>query len=304
MAANSINNFLVISRQRFLRYALNGLTGQNKNRAWVVGKEHYDLGNDMFAAHLDSRLTGSCGYWRDADNLNAAQEAKLDLICRKINLQPGQTLFDIGCGWGAFMGYAAEKYGAVCTGATVSREQVKYIAGRYKQLPVTPLLQDYRDAVGKYDHVVSMGMFEHVGPKNFRSYFETAERLLKDEGFFLLHFVASNQSTNRIDPWMDKYIFPNGVLPSLKQVGEAMEGLFMVEDLHNFGADYDLTLMAWQRKFDSNWELIKENYGERFRRMWTFYLQSCAAGFRTRNIQLWQLVLAKRGVRGGYVTIR
>lgn len=277
---------------------------QSKKRAWIVGREHYDLGNDMFAAHLDSRLTGSCGYWREADDLDAAQEAKLDLVCRKIGLKPGETVFDIGCGWGAFMGYAAEKYGAICTGVTISQEQTNYIHERYGHLPVTPLLMDYRDAVGQYDHVVSMGMFEHVGPKNFRSYFETANRLLKDGGFFLLHTVGSNQSTDRIDAWMDKYIFPNGVLPSLKQVGEAIEGLFMVEDLHNFGADYDKTLMAWQSKFDSNWASLKEKYGERFRRMWSFYLQSCAAGFRTRNIQLWHLVLAKRGVHGGYETIR
>lgn len=277
---------------------------QNKDRAWIVGREHYDLGNDMFAAHLDSRLTGSCGYWADADDLDSSQEAKLDLVCRKIGLKPGQTVFDIGCGWGAFMGYAAEKYGAICTGVTISQEQFSYINERYGHLPVTPLLRDYRDAEGEYDHVVSMGMFEHVGPKNFRAYFETANRILKDGGLFLLHTVGSNQSTNRIDAWMDKHIFPNGVLPSIKQIGEAVEGLFTMEDLHNFGADYDKTLMAWQAKFDSNWESIKEKYGERFRRMWSFYLQSCAAGFRARNIQLWQFVLAKQGVPGGYTTVR
>ena len=202
------------------------------------------------------------------------------------------------------MGFAAEKYGATCSGVTISEEQVNYIAERYGHLPVTGMLKDYRDATGTFDHVVSMGMFEHVGPKNYRAYFETAERLLEDGGFFLLHTIGGNKSTNAIDPWMDKYIFMNGVLPSVSQIGGAIEGLFVVEDWHNFGADYDKTLVAWYEKFRSNWDSLKERYTERFYRMWKFYLLSCAGGFRSRNIQLWQIVLAKRGVPGGYVTVR
>ena len=284
---------------------------QNKRRAWIVGDQHYNLGNDLFAATFDSRLTGSCGYWKDTDPamdsaqaLDAAQDAKLDLICRKIGLREGQSVFDIGCGWGAFMGYAAEKYGARCSGVTISREQAAYIAERYAPLPVEARLMDYRDATGTYDHVVSMGMFEHVGPKNYRAYFETASRLLNNGGFFLLHTIGSNHSSGVIDPWMDKYIFENGVLPSVAQVGAAIEELFMVEDWHNFGADYDKTLVAWFRKFDSNWEGLKEKYDERFYRMWKYYLLACAGGFRARNIQLWQVVLAKRGTPGGYMTVR
>ena len=277
---------------------------QNKKRAWDVGDQHYNLGNDLFAATFDSRLTGSCGYWKEATDLDGAQDAKLDLVCRKIGLQAGQRVFDIGCGWGAFMGFAAERYGAVCTGATISREQVKYVQERYAGLPVEAQLKDYRDATGVYDHVASMGMFEHVGPKNYRVYFETAERLLKDDGLFLLHTIGSNRSANAIDPWMDKYIFVNGVLPSVAQIGRAIEGLFVVEDWHNFGADYDKTLVAWFEKFDSNWESLKDAYDERFYRMWKFYLLACAGGFRARNIQLWQIVLSKRGVPGGYATVR
>ena len=202
------------------------------------------------------------------------------------------------------MGFAAEKYGAHCTGVTISSEQANYIAERYSHLPVNGLLVDYRDATGKYDHVVSMGMFEHVGPRNYRVYFETAERLLDDGGFFLLHTIGSNRSANAIDPWMDKYIFVNGVLPSVAQIGSAIEGLFMVEDWHNFGADYDKTLVEWYEKFHSNWDSLKDRYSERFYRMWKFYLLACAGGFRSRNIQLWQIVLAKRGVPGGYATVR
>ena len=277
---------------------------QSKSRAFIAADVHYDLGNDLFAGTFDSRLTGSCGYWAEADELDASQDAKLDLICRKIGLKKGDRVFDIGCGWGAFMGYAAEKYGAICEGVTVSKEQVAYIHDRYADLPVTATLADYRDAQGQFDHIVSMGMFEHVGPKNYRTYFETAHRLLKENGFFLLHTIGGQGSTDQIDPWLDKYIFPNGVLPSLKQVGESIEGLFMVEDLHNFGADYDKTLMAWHHKFESNWPTLSQNYDERFRRMWNYYLLTCAGGFRARHIQLWQFVLAKRGIPGGYTSVR
>jgi len=277
---------------------------QSKSRAFIAADVHYDLGNDLFAGTFDSRLTGSCGYWAEADELDASQDAKLDLICRKIGLKKGDRVFDIGCGWGAFMGYAAEKYGAICEGVTVSKEQVAYIHDRYADLPVKATLADYRDAQGQFDHIVSMGMFEHVGPKNYRTYFETAHRLLKENGFFLLHTIGGQGSTDQIDPWLDKYIFPNGVLPSLKQVGESIEGLFMVEDLHNFGADYDKTLMAWHYKFESNWPTLSQNYDERFRRMWNYYLLACAGGFRARHIQLWQFVLAKRGIPGGYISVR
>ena len=277
---------------------------QSKRRAWTVGRQHYDLGNDLFEATFDSRLTGSCGYWRDAADLDAAQDAKLDLVCRKIGLRAGQRVFDIGCGWGAFMGFAAERYGARCAGVTISQEQVRYVAKRYAGMPVEARLRDYRDAIGEYDHVVSMGMFEHVGPKNYRRYFEVVDRVLEGDGFFLLHTIGSNESTNAVDPWMDKYIFRNGALPSMAQIGRAIEGLFIVEDWHSFGADYDKTLMAWFQKFDGNWERLKDIYDERFYRMWKFYLLASAGGFRSRNIQLWQIVLSKHGVPGGYTSVR
>ena len=277
---------------------------QSRRRAWAVGEQHYDLGNDLFAATFDSRLTGSCGYWKDAADLDAAQEAKLDLVCRKIGLRRGNSVFDIGCGWGAFMGFAAEIYGAICTGVTISREQVKYVAERYVGLAVDARLADYRDATGRYDHVVSMGMFEHVGAKNYRTYFEVADRLLEDDGLFLLHTIGSRSPSITTDPWMDKYIFRNGALPSAGQIGRAIEGLFVVEDWHSFGLDYDRTLMAWSANFDRNWERLKGRYSERFYRMWKFYLLASAGGFRSRNIHLWQIVLSKRGVSGGYTSVR
>jgi cyclopropane-fatty-acyl-phospholipid synthase len=278
---------------------------QSVRRAFIPAKVHYDLGNDLFEATFDTRLTGSCGYWCHATDLDSAQEAKHDLVCRKIGLKSGQQVFDIGCGWGAFMKFAAERYGAQCTGVTVSREQAAWGRERCRGLPVHFILGDYRGVTGEYDHLVSMGMFEHVGPKNYATYFRVAERLLKDDGLFLLHTIGSGDSTYAIDPWIDKYIFPNAVLPSVAQIGAAIEKRFLVEDWHNFGPDYDLTLVAWFQKFHGNWSRLREKYGgERFYRMWKYYLLSCAGGFRARAIQLWQIVLSKHGVPGGYVTVR
>ena len=280
------------------------LNRQNKKRAFIPAEVHYDLGNDIFESTFDTRLTGSCGYWKDASDLDSAQDAKHDLICRKLGLQPGQKVLDIGCGWGAFMKFAAERYGVECEGVTVSKEQVAWGEERCRDLPVTFHLKDYREVRGTFDRIVSMGMFEHVGSRNYPVYMETAHRCLADDGLFLLHTIGSNYTTTNIEPWLDKYIFPNGVLPSLAQLGKAMEKVFVVEDLHNFGADYDKTLCAWMEKFDDHWPKLAEKYDERFYRMWRYYLLSCAGAFRGRWIQLWQLVLSKHGVAGGYTTVR
>jgi cyclopropane-fatty-acyl-phospholipid synthase len=281
------------------------LNRQSIARSGKVAKVHYDLPADIHAATYDRRLTASCAYWKDAATLDQAQEKKLDLICRKIGLRAGHTVFDIGCGWGSFIGFAAEKYGAQCTGVTVSREQVAYVEKRYAGLPVAPLLMDYRLYDGsKVDRVVSVGMFEHVGSKNHRTYFESARRVLKDDGIFLLHTIWENERYPVIDAWQDKYIFPNGDLPSLGEITSAVEGLFVVEDVHNFGADYDKTLMAWNANFQSRRGEMAARHGERFCRMWEYYLQQNAAAFRCRHISVGQLVLTPHGLRGGYQAVR
>lgn len=273
---------------------------QNVKRAWQVGERHYDLGNDFYKAMLDPRMTYTCGYWQAASTLAEAQEAKLDLICRKLNLQPGMKVLDIGCGWGSFMGFAAEKYGVECVGVTISKEQAALGQERYRHLPVEFRLQDYRTVNEPFDHIVSVGMFEHVGHKNYRTYMEVAHRCLRDDGLFLLHTIGRNRRFSGADPWIDKYIFPNGELPSVGQIGDSVAGLFVVEDLHNFGADYDRTLMAWHANFEAAWPTFADQLGERFYRMWRYYLLCCAGAFRAREIQLWQWVLSKRGVAGGY----
>ena len=277
---------------------------QSSARAFVVGERHYDLGNDLYEAMLDTRMVYTCGYWKDTKSLDEAQEAKLDLVCRKIGLKEGDRILDIGCGWGSFAKYAAEKYGASVVGITVSKEQAALARANCAGLPIEIRLQDYRDARDRFDHIVSLGMFEHVGVKNYRTYFEVANRCLKDGGFFLLHTIGYVRSQLTSDPWIEKYIFPGGVIPSIAQIGKAIEELFLVEDLHNFGADYDKTLMAWFRNFDAAWPKLKEKYDDRFYRMWKYYLLSCAGAFRARDIQLWQIVLSKNGVPGGYTSVR
>ncbi len=277
---------------------------QSIRRAFHVGEKHYDIGNDLFATMLDKRMVYTCAYWKDAKDLDEAQENKLDLVCCKIGLKKNQHVLDIGCGWGSFIKFASERYGVSAVGVTVSKEQAEFAKESCKNLPIEIRLQDYRELNEKFDHIVSLGMFEHVGQKNHRTYMDVAARCLKDDGLFLLHTIGSNYTRHNPDPWVNKYIFPNGVLPSLKDISMAMENLFVLEDLHSFGADYDKTLMAWFKNFDENWMQIRDKYGARFYKMWKYYLLSCAGAFRARNLQLWQLVLSKSGVQGGYLSVR
>lgn len=273
---------------------------QSKKRAWIVGKEHYDLGNDLFTRMLDPFMQYSCGYWHEAKNLEEAQQAKLQMICEKLKLKPGMKLLDIGCGWGGLAEFAARNYGVCVFGVTISAEQQKMAQESCKGLDVTILLEDYRDLNQQFDRIVSVGMFEHVGPKNYATYFEVADRNLKPDGIFLLHTIGSNKTDNNVDPWINKYIFPNGCLPSVRQIADASEKHFVMEDWHNFGADYDTTLMAWNHRFQASWPEIADNYSERFKRMFTYYLNACAGAFRARDIQLWQVVFShgvERGLR-------
>jgi cyclopropane-fatty-acyl-phospholipid synthase len=268
---------------------------QSPSRAFEVGEHHYDLGNALYEAMLDKRLNYTCGYWENADNLDDAQEAKLELVCKKIGLESGMTVLDLGCGWGSFAQYAAEEYGAEVTGVTVSKEQVKLGQERCRGLPVTLKLQDYRDVEGTYDRVISIGIMEHVGYKNYRTYMEVVDRTLKVGGIAFFHTIGSNVSTTSANAWSNKYIFPNGMLPSIAQLGKAMEGLFVMEDWHNIGLHYDPTLMAWHANFEAAWPELKKNYDERFYRMWRYYLLSSAGGFRARQQQLWQVVMTRPG---------
>ena len=283
-----------------LRIAAARLTNlQSRKRAWIVGKEHYDLGNDLFTLMLDPYMQYSCGYWKEATTLEQAQEAKLKMICDKLQLKPGLRLLDIGCGWGGLSEYAARHYGVSVVGVTISAEQQKLAQARCEGLDVTILLKDYRDLNDQFDRIVSVGMFEHVGPKNYQTYFNVVKRNIKPDGIFLLHTIGSNKTDLSVDPWIDKYIFPNGCLPSIQQIAHTSESLFVMEDWHNIGADYDRTLMAWHERFQIHWPELAERYGDRFHRMFTYYLNACAGAFRARDLQLWQVVFSPEGVDDG-----
>ncbi|MBN1958281.1 MAG: cyclopropane fatty acyl phospholipid synthase [Desulfuromonadales bacterium] len=276
------------------------LNCQSVRRAYQVGEKHYNIGNDLYQRMLDSRMIYSCGYWKNAQNLDEAQYDKLDLTCRKLHLQAGQKVLDIGCGWGGTARFMAENYGVEVVGVTISTSQAELARERCRGLPIEIRVQDYRDLEGQFDRIVSIGMFEHVGYKNYRTYFQKVADLLKEDGLFLLHTIGGNVPADRTDPWIDKYIFPNGMIPSAQQISTSFEGFLVLEDWHNFGLDYDKTLMAWYNNFESAWPELKDNYDERFRRMWTYYLLSCAGSFRARDNQLWQIVLSKQGLPEGY----
>lgn len=279
---------------------------QTKQRAFIVGEKHYDIDNEVYKTMLDERLTYTCGFWDDgAQNLEEAQEAKLELTCQKLQLKPGMTVLDVGCGWGSFAKYAAQKYKVSVVGVTVSKKQVQLAQTLCRGLPIEFYIKDYRDLpqLGQqFDRIVSLGMFEHVGHKNYKKYMEITSQCLKEDGLFLLHTIGSNTSTTACQSqWIDTYIFPNGQIPSTQQVSASFEGLFVMEDWHNFGSNYDKTLMVWHKNFNEGWESLKHKYNERFRRMWNYYLLSCAGSFRARDNQLWQIVFSKKGVIGGYV---
>ncbi len=280
------------------------LNPQKVSKAFQIGEYHYDIGNDLYQRMLDSNMQYSCAYWKDADSLEQAQQAKMDLVCRKLYLQPGMQILDIGCGWGGMARYAAENYGVSVVGITVSKEQRREAEKRCQGLDVTIRMEDYRSLNGSFDRILSVGMFEHVGYKNYKTFMDVVRRNLKNDGLFLLHTIGSLFTSRSTDPWIEKYIFPHSHIPSICQIAKAAEPDWIIEDLHNFGTDYDKTLMCWFENFDSSWPELQERYGQRFYRMWKYYLLVCAGSFRARKNQLWQIVCSPGGGWGDYIAVR
>ena len=276
------------------------LNMQSRLKVKRVIREHYNLGNELYMSFLDPYNQYTCGYFKDTEDLNVAQEKKLDLICRKLDLKSGDKVLDIGCGWGGFLRYAAQKVGCRLTGISISDEQIAYAREFTKGLPVKIKKMDYRDLTEKFDKILICGMIEHVGYKNYRKIFEIVHRCINDSGRFLLHTIGGNASSRSTDPWISKYIFANSLIPSTKQLSAAADGLFVVEDWQNFGAYYFPTLMSWYQNFKANWDSVKEKYDDRFFRMWEYYLLSCAGSFKARENQLWQVVYSKEGIPGGF----
>jgi len=307
---NQNTNFYNTWADTFRRFTNILFNRQSRKRSLNVAEKHYNLGKDLYTSMLGKSMAYTCGYWKNAKTLDQAQVDKYDLVCRKINLKKGDRVLELGSGWGTFAKFAAENYGAKISAVNISIEQVRYAQEINKGLPVELYLCDYRDVnvynpkKKPFDKVVSIGLCEHVGLHNYRKFMKIALDNLEESGLFLLHTIGRNNSAYFVDPWINKYIFPNGMLPSLKQLTEAMENLFVLEDLHNFGPDYDKTLMAWHRNFVEHWPQLQHHYDETFYRMWNFYLLSCAGGFRARGMQLWQMVLSPKGVFGGYESVR
>jgi cyclopropane-fatty-acyl-phospholipid synthase len=301
----NLDNQIKITFDRILMYSRSMIFNmQSRNRSKKVIREHYDLDNDLYMSFLDPYNQYTCGYFKDTESLNEAQENKLNLICKKLQIKPDDKVLDIGCGWGGFAKFAAERYGCQVTGITISDRQLEYAEEYCKGLPVQIVKKDYRDLNQAFDKILICGMIEHVGYKNYKAIMKVVQKCLSRSGLFLLHTIGRNTSTKSSDPWISKYIFPNSMLPSIKQISKAAEGHFMIEDLHNFGIYYVQTLQAWMENFDRNWDKIKSRYDERFYRMWKYYLLSCAGAFEARSIQLWQFVLSASGVEGGYQSVR
>lgn len=268
---------------------------QSRRRARRVGETHYDLGNDFFQAMLDPWMQYSCAIFAEGDDLAAAQGRKLEMICRRLQLQPGLRLLDIGCGWGGLAKYAAENYGCSVIGLTISAEQQRFAQRWCRDLDVQILLRDYREIKGTFDRAVSVGMVEHVGSRNYRTYLRAIANSLGNEGRFLCQGICNPISGWQLDPWMRRYIFPNSILPSLARLTKAAEGLFLIEDVRNIGPHYDSTLIAWENNFRQAWPRFAERYDERFRRMWRFYLLSCAGAFRARGLQVYSILFTTGG---------
>lgn len=290
-------------RVLFTAFKSKVLNRQSKSRAASNAKYHYNIGNDLYSRMLDTEMAYSCAYWKDATTLDQAQINKFDLICKKLNLAPGMKVLDIGSGWGGLLRHAVKNYGVTGVGISPADNQISGARERSAGLDITFLQQDYRELQGNYDRVISVGMMEHVGPKNLRTFFSKCDELLKQDGMMLHHTITSTYSKSSTDPFFDRYIFPGGVIPSPAQISRAAEKLFIIEDVHNFGLDYDRTLLAWYENINKRWTEIS-HYDERFRRMWNYYLMASAAGFRARNLHLMQLVFRKNGPLESYTAVR
>lgn len=284
---------------------------QTKTGARKVIDLHYNLGNELFEPMLGPTMAYTCSYWPDpAMTLTQAQEAKFDLICRKLHLGPMQLVLDIGCGWGGFARFAADNYGARVVGITLSEAQAEFARGLCKGRSITINLCDYRDLKlsDYYDAVTSVGMIEHVGRKNYRALMEVAHRVLRPGGMFLLHSIGNGTSQNTVDAFIERYVFPHGLIPSARQIAAAFDGLFVMQDVQNIGRYYDPTLVAWCRNFEAAWPQIRAHdpgkYTERFYRLWRYYLLFSAGVFRAGGLQLWQWVLTKGPLPGVYKAAR
>lgn len=262
-------------------------------------QSHYDIGNDFYEMWLDKTMTYSCAYFAsDSDTLEDAQMNKVRHILNKLHAQEGETLLDIGCGWGTLLFTAAKEYGLKATGVTLSQQQYDFVSDKIKAEgltgQVTVYLEDYRELKEQYDHVTSVGMFEHVGKENLAAYFSKIDQLLVENGTALIHGITGQHKGAGVDAWINKYIFPGGYIPNLAEnIDHIMDAHLQVDDLEPLRRHYQKTLEIWTDNFHDVSESVISRYGERFYRMWDLYLQACAASFESGNIDVVQYLLTK-----------
>lgn len=266
-------------------------------------QSHYDIGNDFYEMWLDKTMTYSCAYFAsESDTLEAAQMNKVRHILNKLHAQEGETLLDIGCGWGTLLFTAAKEYGLKATGVTLSQQQYDFVSDKIKAEGLTGqvnvYLEDYRELKEQYDHVTSVGMFEHVGKENLAAYFSKIDQLLVENGTALIHGITGQHKGAGVDAWINKYIFPGGYIPNLAEnIDHIMDAHLQVDDLEPLRRHYQKTLEIWTDNFHDVSESVISRYGERFYRMWDLYLQACAASFESGNIDVVQYLLTKGASR-------
>ncbi|WP_251920709.1 SAM-dependent methyltransferase [Leuconostoc citreum] len=262
-------------------------------------QSHYDIGNDFYEMWLDPTLTYSCAYFAsEEDSLETAQWNKVRHILNKLHAQEGETLLDIGCGWGTLIFTAAKEYHLEATGVTLSQEQYDYVSQKIidegLEGRVHVYLKDYRELTETYDHVTSVGMFEHVGKENLATYFEQVNARLVDNGTALIHGITGQHDGAGVDAWINKYIFPGGYIPNIAEnVNHIMQASLQIDDIEPLRRHYQRTLEMWTKNFHDVEESVIAKYGERFYRMWDLYLQACASSFESGNIDVVQYLLTK-----------
>jgi cyclopropane-fatty-acyl-phospholipid synthase len=284
---------------RLLKKARTVLKKNTLQRSRQNVAHHYDLSNDLYALFLDSGMNYSCAYFRSPDDtLEIAQQNKLRHIAAKLRLEPGQTVLDIGCGWGGMAIYLAQNFDVQVLGVTLSVEQHRLAEERVKKLGVANKvrfeLRDYRQVQGKFDRIVSIGMFEHVGTKFYSDYFGNISKLLTDDGVALIHSIGRRSGPGTAAAWLNKYIFPGGYSPALSETFAAIEksGLW-VTDTEIWRLHYAHTLSEWSKRFEANRDKAAAMLGERFCRMWEFYLVTSEVSFRHFKQMVFQIQLTK-----------
>lgn len=276
---------------------------QQGNKAFEIGKRHYDMGNALFERMLGKTMAYSCAFFDGVKDLDHAQTNKINTSLNKLHAKPGMTLLDIGCGWGSIIHQAASTYKLDATGITVSHEQKEWsnraIAADNLEGSARVKYQKWQDLPSdqQYDRIISIGAFEHFGYKNYKSFFEKVRSVLKDDGIFLLHTIGGLTPVHANEPWLEKYIFPHSMLPAMSQISKASTGVLAMKHVEEKGRNYDPTLMAWYTNLDKNWEEIRKtdpsHYDTRFRRMMDYYLLMCAGTFRSGKNQVWQIIFTK-----------